>query len=155
MIRIISGWIILLLWAAPLGAETIDQALINKTPEILKILQEKKVQNVGVLKFLSAEGKGPVTDVGEINVTIAERLEMALILEGDLKDHVGVIRNASGVAAQIKGANHTTPKGREALFAAQYPLAWGNQKVQVDAFLTGVVRVESDRALDVSKRSQC
>ena len=36
------------------------------------------------------------------------------------------------------------PSQRPKLFKPQYPLAWGKQKVEADAFLTGLVKVSSD-----------
>jgi hypothetical protein len=50
----------------------------------------------------------------------------------------------------IPDANHLTQPGRQALFKARYPLAWGNEQVEADAFLTGDVTVSPDlRALSV------
>src|SRR5207247_2144381 len=42
------------------------------------------------------------------------------------------------------GANHLTPEGQKVLLDAEYPLAWGNQKVKPDAFLTGAARISRD-----------
>jgi hypothetical protein len=97
-----------------------------------------------------AEGQGKATDIGELNQTVADRLELALILKVDLKAPLGVIRTATCVAEKTAGADHTTSPGREKLFAARYPLAWGSEQVQADAFLTGVARLQPDRSLNVS-----
>src|SRR4051812_33962666 len=50
----------------------------------------------------------------------------------------------SAVAAKLPGANHLTGEGRGALFRGRYPMAWGDQQVEPDAFLTGVVVLSPD-----------
>jgi hypothetical protein len=140
-----------LLFAAPAArAGTLDEEMLQAAPKVLQFLKEQDARVVGVLKFASAEGAGAPTDVGEINRTAAERLELALILRTDVRDPVGVIHDASAIAAQTRGADHTTAAGREKLFAAEYLLAWGGKRVRPDALLTGVVRVEKDGGLNVS-----
>ena len=130
--------------------DAIDEAFAKASPQILDKLKAKKAKNVGVLKFLVAEGMGRPTDVGELNQTLADRLELALILTVDIQQPIGVIRNATAVAARTAGADHRTPEGRDKLFAARYPLAWGTEEVKADAFLTGVVRLEKDRSMAVN-----
>src|SRR5262245_6984749 len=104
----------------PCSAGTLDQEILKATPPILAALKARGVQNVGVLKFLVAEGKGRPTDVGELTQTLADRLELALILTVDVKEPIGVLRNATAVAARTPGADHRTAEGRDRLFAAQY-----------------------------------
>jgi hypothetical protein len=64
--------------------------------------EEKKYRNVGVLKFLVArEGKKDFSDnAGTLNMLLARRLEVALVLANDRKNLLGIIRNASAVAAR-------------------------------------------------------
>ena len=100
MPRLLFCLFLSVVFASSALAETLDQAIVKQTPGLLVSLKEKNVRNVGVLKFYSAQDKGPVSDVGEINSTVAERLEIALVLGGDIKDHVGVIHNATAVAAK-------------------------------------------------------
>jgi hypothetical protein len=130
---------------APARADDLERQLLKQAPKVIQYLQDKGYQNVGVLKFRVKKGDGPISDrAGTLNLTLADRLELALVLADDFKKPVGIIRNASAVAARIKGANHLTKEGRQKLFDGSYPLAWGDQEVPADAFLTGVVQVSPD-----------
>src|SRR5262249_11705185 len=42
------------------------------------------------------------------------------------------------------GASHVSAAGREKLFQAEYPLAWGDSSAKPDAFLTGVAQITPD-----------
>jgi hypothetical protein len=138
--------------AVPL--ETLDEALVRKAPEVLDWVRKHHYRNVGVLKFLVRKGKGPLTDnAGTLNLDLARRLELALILDVDADDVVGVFKNASAVAARIEKANHLTAAGRLHFFKQPYRLAWGERKVEAAAFLTGEVQMSDDlRTVDVIVR---
>jgi hypothetical protein len=69
---------------------------------------------------------------------------MALILANKIQEPIGVVRDANRTAATISGANHLTLEGRKLLFTTQYDLAWGEQKVTPDAFITGVAFIHPD-----------
>jgi hypothetical protein len=123
----------------------LEQAMLDKAPEILKFVHDQGYQNIGILKFRIREGSDQPTDrAGLLNRNLAERLELALIIKNKPLDPVGIVHNASEVAAKLPGANHLTVDGRQKLFAGQYPLAWGNTNVVPDAFLVGVVQVDPD-----------
>jgi hypothetical protein len=123
----------------------VEQTLVRRAPELIRHFQEHKYRNVGVLKFLVCkDGKRPSDCVGTLNMLLARRLELALILADDPRKPVGIIRNASAVAARLRGANHLTPAGRRALFAPEYTRAWGDREVKADAFVTGLVDVNKD-----------
>jgi len=127
--------------------DNLIKELRRQSPALLKKLREEKVKNVGVLKF-QVEKDGKLSDnVGPINLTLARRLELALILASDAKEAepIGIIRNPSSVAALTRGANHLTDAGRAKLFGAKYPLAWGSRQVSPDAFITGVAVISRDR----------
>ena len=127
------------------GEETLDAALLKQAPRVLGYLKEHGVRNVGVLKFRVKKGEEPVSDrVGTLNLDLAARLEIALVLATDIKAPVGIIHDASAVAAKTPGANHLTEAGRRALFQARYPLAWGQEQVKPDAFLSGVALISPD-----------
>ena len=112
---------------------------------MLGYLKEHGYRNVGVLKFRVQKGDEPVSDhVGTLNLDLAARLEVALVLTTDIKVPLGIIHDASAVAAKIPGANHLNEPGRRALLGARYPLAWGGEQVEPDAFLTGVAQVSPD-----------
>jgi hypothetical protein len=143
------GQLVLLaiLFAGPAaGAETLDRAILKEAPRVIGYLKEHGYKNVGVLKFRVKKGDEAASDrVGPLNLNLAGRLEIALVLADDLKQPLGIIRNADAVAATLPGANHLSKPGRQALFRGRYPLAWGDQQVEPDAFLTGVAVVSADR----------
>jgi hypothetical protein len=126
------------------ATETLDRALLKQAPVVMRYLRERRIRNVGVLKFRVKQGDDPASDrAGLLNLNLAARLETALILADDPSDPIGVIHNASEVAASLPGANHLTAEGRKALFRGRYPLAWGDRKVTADAFVTGVVSIDA------------
>lgn len=127
-------------------ADNIDQELEKRASDVLKQLQQRGYQNVGVLKFMVKKGKSePSFSVGAMNHNLATRLENALILADDPAKPLGVIRDATSVAAhEAPKANYGTAAGREQLLKLSYPLAWGSKKVSADAFLTGSVELSVD-----------
>src|SRR5215216_1781064 len=133
--------------AAPAHAADLEEALLDRAKALIKHSQAKPYKTVGVLKFLGAKDGTAFSDnLGTVNTLLARRLEVALILANDPRNPIGMIDDASAVAARTPGANHRTPEGRKALLAAQYKLAWGDPRVRVtpDAFLTGLVEVSKD-----------
>ena len=126
-------------------AAPLDCQLLRCAPEVLRYCQKKGYKNVGVLKFRVNKGRSAVTDnVGPLNLDVANQLELALVLANRVQQPLGIIRNASAVAATIHGANHLVAEGRPPLFSRRYPLAWGSEEVTPDAFLTGVIFVSDD-----------
>ena len=126
---------------------SVDQEFFKQAPAILQYARDKGYRNIGVLKFRIKKGNEPISDsVGTLNTFLANRLQVALVLANPLKadQQVGIIDNASAVAAGIPGASHVTTAGRKLLFTGKYPLAWGTEAVEADAFLTGVVQVPAD-----------
>ena len=139
------------------AGEDINRALHREAPAVLKHLRDHGCKTVGVLKFLVRQGEAPPRDnTGPLNLTLADRLEIALILANpaDEKQQVGIIHNASAVAARLPGANHLTREGRRVLFQGKYPLAWGRQEVAADAFITGLVELRPDLA-EMTVTLQC
>lgn len=125
------------------AADELDKQLLKQANTVLATLKEKGYHNVGVLKFRVKKGTEPATDrAGTLNLRLSEKLEMALILANKIQDPVGIIRNANKTASTITGANHLTQEGRKQLFTVQYNLAWGEEKVTPDAFITGVAYLE-------------
>ena len=106
-----------------------------------------------MLKFLVQKGEDPPSDnVGPLNLSIANRLEVALALANPDED-LGIIERASTAVARAnnKRANHRTKEGRQALFDVKYTLGWGNQEVSADAFVTGLVVISPNlRTLTVT-----
>jgi hypothetical protein len=125
----------------PARADATERELLRQAPNVLAFLTEHGYKNVGVLKFRVKKGAAAAGDnVGPLNANLANRLEVALVL-CNRSEQLGIIHDASAVAAGLRGASHLTKEGREVLFSGRYPLAWGGQKVGADAFLTGVVKV--------------
>jgi hypothetical protein len=154
MFRTAFVLVVLGIFAAPARSADLEGALLDRARGLVKFSQAKGYRTVGVLKFLGAKDGGDFSDnLGTVNTLLARRLEVALVLANDPRNPVGVIDDATAVAARTRGANHRTPEGRRALFATQYRLAWGDPNVRVtpDAFLTGLVEVSKDlRTLRVS-----
>lgn len=128
---------------------SLEKELALQATKVIHSLQEKGYKKLGILKFRVQEGEDPMTisdNVGPININIANRFEIALILANESGEgkEVMILKRASDVAANIKGADHLTRKGRSALFEAKYPVAWGNQQVTPDAFVTGLVKVAAN-----------
>ena len=144
--------IVALLVATPFGrpAElpSLERGLVNQAPALLAHFKARGCKNVGVLKFLIArEGdrkRGFSDNVGTLNMLLARRLEVALVLANDPRAPLGIIRNASVVAARTSGANHLKPAGRRKLFDPDYPLAWGKKEVRADGFVTGTAEISAD-----------
>ncbi len=127
------------------AADGIEKQLLSQAPKLLSELKSRGYKNVGVLKFRVKKGNEAPTDrVGPLNLVLAEKLELALILANKVQDPIGIVRNASRKAATIPGANHLTAEGRKLLFTQEYPLAWGEAKVTPDAFVTGVAVLSAD-----------
>lgn len=131
---------------------SLERTLVRAAPDILKHCRDHGYKNVGVLKFLvhKADTDTLSDNVGTLNRTVARRLELGMILANNAREPIGVIENASDVAASIPGANHLTREGRLKLFERKYPLAWGKDPVTADAFITGLVSVSADlKALNI------
>ncbi len=136
--------------AAPLAVQAapdpISAALQAKAPAVLELAQKKGYKNLGVLKFLVQTDDGRTSDdVGDLNLTLANKTEVALIL-ANTDDTFGIIDKASEFVAREKllSANHTTPEGRKVFFTRKYELAWSREKVDPSGFLTGTVTFSKD-----------
>ncbi len=130
---------------APARADNLDAALLKNGPEVIRYLHDHHCRNVGILKFRVHKAGNPVSfTVGPINDNIVERLENALIVSNSSASPIGIIQDASLVAASSKLPRYDNPAGQRALFGRQYPLAWANTLVTPDLMLTGVVSVRAD-----------
>jgi hypothetical protein len=134
-----------LLGSVPGEAGTLGEELLGSTPLIFDYLRKREFKNVGVLKFRVKGDEDPRAEpTGPLILNLATRIELALAVTNDARDPIGVIRDAGAVAAKIRGADHLEPDGRRALFQRRYRLAWGNEEVEADAFLTGLVEMSPD-----------
>ena len=136
-------------YASPAFAEsTISQELQKNAPVILDGLRARNCKTVGVLKFRVKMGAdAPSDNVGTFNLLAASRLENALTLaEPNPEKPIRLVRDASSVAASVKGTSHLSPEGRDKIFSLDYPVAWGEsgEKLKVDAFVTGVAIVDAN-----------
>jgi hypothetical protein len=141
--------ILALVVAAPLAraaGDPLDEALLERAPKILGELKKRGFTNIGVVKFLVRHGEMDASDdVGDLNLTLANKLEVALILAND-DDKFGVIDKASEqvVREKLLGANHLSEPGRQAFFVRKYELAWSRDKVDASGFLTALATFAPD-----------
>lgn len=131
--------------AVQAAADPLDEALFDKAKTILESLKAKGFKNVGVLKFLVQRADGPLQDdVGDLNQTLANKLEVALIL-ANTDEKFGIIEKASeAVRGKLPPANHRSEEGRKAFFGRKYDLSWSADKVEASGFLTGVATLSPD-----------
>lgn len=126
--------------------ESFDAAISKKAVGIHQLLKKKGHTNVGVLKFLVKQDDGKLSDdAGDLNLTLANKLETALVL-ANLDEKFGIIDRASEavVKEKLTAANHRSDDGRKAFFTRQYELGWSRDKVTPAAFLTAVVALAPD-----------
>ena len=143
---VVSLAIIAAVSSAVHAVDPLDEALVERAKTILDTLKQKKFTNVGVLKFLVKHGEGEARDdVGDLNLSLANKLEVALIL-ANTDENFGIIDKASDavVRAKLLTANHRTEEGRRAFFGCKYELAWSRDKVTPSGFLTGVATFSAD-----------
>jgi hypothetical protein len=146
----------LLVWLA-LGAlglpasgrgDNLDRELFAVAPRLLQHCRDRGYKVVGTLPFRVRLGAAPARlDVHPLCASLADRLENALVLAAGPKEQsaVGILHAAGRAAARRDArATHTTRNGREQLFGAHYPLAWGNKRARPDAFLTGQAEFSAD-----------
>jgi len=135
----------------------LDVALTKQGPALLEALKGKGHKTVGVLKFRVGSEGGKLRDnYGPINLSLADRLELSLLLAMKKGDDFNVIFRASEAVKETGNtrATHLTEKGRAAFFRfdpSPFNLPWNTDvKVQPDAFLTGEARLTPDlRFIDV------
>jgi hypothetical protein len=150
MLRYMLAFAVVALAVPPSQAagDPLDDALFEKAPAVLEALKKKGFQNVGVVKFLVRHGEGePQDDVGDLNLTLANKLEVALIL-ANTDDRFGIIDKASDqvVREKLLAANHRNEEGRKAFFIRKYELAWSRDKVEPSGFVTAVAIFSQDLA---------
>lgn len=124
---------------------SLQRQLLKAAPQILEYARKSGSQNLGVLKFRIKQGKRPISDrIGPLNLRVTEQLELALIVKNSVNTPLGIVKNASSVAAKLPHASHLTEEGRQLLFTGEYPLAWGKERVTPDLFVTGVIELSDD-----------
>src|SRR5215212_3789528 len=110
MTRIAFALAVLAVAAPARGADDLEGALLDRAKGLVKHCQQNQYKTVGVLKFLVLKDRGGFSDnLGTINTLLARRLEVALVLANDPRRPIGVIDDASVLAARTPGASHRTP----------------------------------------------
>src|SRR5260370_42359325 len=94
----------LILLAAPAaraeGPPPLDEAILKNAPRIIDYLKKHSYKNTGVLKFLVQADAGRSADsVGPLNRSLADRLQVALILAND-DPNLGFLTHASDSVAE-------------------------------------------------------
>src|SRR5579863_6014933 len=73
-------------------ADHIDEALIQRAPDLVKTLEQRGYKTIGALKFLVKVGKAaPHANIGPMNLVMATRLENALIHGSDPAQPLNVV----------------------------------------------------------------
>jgi len=126
-------------------ADELEKQLVLTARSALQHARQADHRNVGVLKFAVRYAETKRLVDGALSSRMAQQLERALVLQNDPSDPIGIVQNASGVAAKLPGVDHTSAEGRKQLFSTVYPLAWGKAKVVPDLFLSGVAQITPDR----------
>jgi hypothetical protein len=127
--------------------QPLERVLLKQAPELIARFRERDYKNVGVLKFqVERERAGkPIALKSEFNQLLANRLETALLLSNSINRPIGIVKNATATAQDIKGAGLRDRDGRLRLFLPRYTMAWGAKKdTRPDAFVTGRVLVSKD-----------
>src|SRR6202030_1539461 len=99
--------------------------------------RDRGYHNVGVLDFLVVKDDQSFRDnSGSLRLFLAQQLEVALVLANDPRQPLGLIPSAA-ISQRTPLANPHTRAGRRTLLSVRFPLAWGEQEVLADAFVTG------------------
>jgi hypothetical protein len=125
--------------------DPLDEAMFDKAKSIIETLKGKGYKNIGVVKFLFQKGDGQLQDdVGDLNQTLANKLEVGMIL-ANTDEKFGIIEKASeAVRGKLPPANHRSEDGRKAFFVRKYDLGWSADKVEASGFVTGVASLSND-----------
>jgi hypothetical protein len=138
-----------LVWTPPARADRLDARLNSEMPKLVKFIKDNGYKNVAVLRFRVQRGTGKSSfSVGPINGSMAERIENLLLVNSSTERGplFGITHDAGHAAQQSHVAAWTTSETeRRKLFDVNYPLAWGNDRVKVDAFITGKIVNVGDR----------
>ena len=95
---------------------------------MVKTLQEKGFKNVGVLKFLVKKGTSPTDgNAGPLNMNVAERVGNARGLGIDEASPLGVINNATQVAAADPKYSIKSVEARKSPLCSQVPASMGKR----------------------------
>src|SRR5262245_35477106 len=119
---------------------TVARSLAQVSRKLVTHLQARGYSNVGVLAF-QVHG----SDAGTLGLRLARQTELALVLRNPPTKPLGVLRDASAVARATPRTDYRGQYGRFKLFSLRYPLAWGETRVEADAFLTGRAVVAENR----------
>jgi hypothetical protein len=137
--------------AARAAGDPLDEALFEKAGGLIEQLKKKGFKNVGVVKFLVRHGDTSADDdVGDLNLTLANKLQVALVL-ANTDEKFGIIDKASEQIVKEKSlaANHRTEEGRKVFFIRKYELAWSRERVEASGFVTGVATFSRDLKLTI------
>jgi hypothetical protein len=144
----LAGVAAVLLVAGPARADALDELVVNNAEDLVQQLAGRGYKNVGVLKFAVRKvgDKSFNMKDGRLNDAMSLRVENALVRNLDPKSpEFGVAKSAGTVAAGLDpSASYLSPTGRADLFKHKYPLRWGSQAVELDAFLVGEVLFTAD-----------
>jgi hypothetical protein len=133
----------------PAPAGVLESKLQAEGIRMLEKLKAKGYNNVGVLKFRVQKpptGKEEF-NAGPLNVVVTRAVENALIVQNqDPELRLGLLRDAPKVINDKKARlSYLKPDDCKQMFEMTYPMAWGKDTAQPDAFVTGLVKLSPDR----------
>ena len=134
----------LLFGMSTVHAADLSQTIHQAARDAIAYCKQNDIESVGALKFLIVRDDQFADDVGTINMLLARRLEIALVLANDPRKPLKLVEDASATANKIEGASHLSKAGREKLFSVEYHAMWGDQELVPDALIAGVGTVSDD-----------
>ncbi len=131
------------------AARNLDVGLLEQAPRIVDFLAREGYRNVGVLPFQVKKGTRRADYLAApLGTGLPGRLENALLLamSDDEKTALRLFRDPAGFANRQRAGSWSRNKSAfDRLFATSYPVAWGEQRLRPDVFLTGVVSNTGNR----------
>jgi hypothetical protein len=139
------------LFSTPLKAEpnqSLNTAIWVVCRKAAEWMQREHINSAAVFNcqvFFDNDRTPERNDLGPIHVNVAERMERGLVVVQRPKDpEIRIAREAHKVASATKGAAFADESGRRALCEAEFDSFWGSGSLSPDAFLMGVLRLESE-----------
>ncbi|MGI9473596.1 MAG: hypothetical protein ACR2NZ_18785 [Rubripirellula sp.] len=130
--------------------KSLSASLRSAATDVIQHCQDQKYEDIGVLRFLVVkkgdqnEKESMVRTIGTIHQTLARRMEVALLIANDERATIGIIDDASAVAATLGAASYLKADERRRLFDVEYPLHWRDEPVVPHALVTGLMQIDED-----------
>jgi hypothetical protein len=131
------------------NAGQLDMDLLQAGPKVVKNLQLKGFQYVGVLRFqVQLPGKEPSFQVSSLNAELSNLLTHALVQGNPTSG--AIITPLNDVNKRLSERRildwSDNPKDRAKMFMTMFQPLWGSKSTTPDAFLTGNLKIQEDKA---------